>query len=378
MRATRVERLPEGTSAKEDLAVAADGVSQAATAVIDRFEPNVVFLLNGLFAAENSIRRVALERGLRAPTYEIAPRGGCLVLSQQTPAPYYDTDELWSSLSGTLLSARQRADVLALLDARARGVGAHERYFDDPEEDLARLRGRLDLPAGRPVVTLFTNVSWDSATFARDVGFSSMFDWVVHAVRRAAELPELTLIIRIHPGEEIWGTREHVEAEVLDALGRLPDNVRIVPAAEPLSSYALVDLSNLVLTYTTTLGLEAATRGKAVAVAGQTHYRARGFTIDLAGPEHLAAVLADPPGPLDEKRTELALRYAFAFFFRAMVPFPAMQSRGPWVTRVPNSEQELVVGADAYLDWICARILDGENFSLPDQLATPVKKLATP
>ena len=36
------------------------------------------------------------------------------------------------------------------------------------------------------------------------------------------------------------------------------------------------------LCYTTTVGLEAAVRGIPVAVAGETHYRGRGFTSDIA------------------------------------------------------------------------------------------------
>ena len=377
MRATRIDRLPEGPSAREDFALASDAVRRATAAILDRFQPDIVFLLNGLFAAENTIREVALRRGVRAPTYEIAPRAGCLVLSQQTPAPCYDTDALWSAVSHTPLRSEQRADVLALLDGRAQGVGAHERYFDNPEADAAELRRRLGLPDARRVVTLFTNVSWDSATFARDVGFSGMFDWIAEVVRRAAEHRDLVLIIRIHPGEELWGTRERVESELLDAVGKLPDNVRIVAAAEPVSSYALLDLSDLILTYTTTVGLEAACRGKPVAVAGDTHYRGRGFTIDIDRPDQLASVLAEPPGPLGDEHVELALRYAFAFFFRAMVPFPAMQGGPAGVTRVPATEQELAPGADPYLDWICERILDGADFALPDELAAPVPALTS-
>src|SRR6202042_1845286 len=128
MRATQIDRLPEGPSARDDFALAAEGVHVAAAAILDRFQPDIVFLLNGLFAAENTIREVALSRGLRAPTYEIAPRSGCLVLSQQTPAPYYDTDALWSDVSHSPLGSEQRSDVLALLEGRAKGVGAHERY----------------------------------------------------------------------------------------------------------------------------------------------------------------------------------------------------------------------------------------------------------
>ena len=377
MRATRIDRLPEGPSARDDFALASEGVGVAAAAILDRFQPDIVFLLNGLFAAENTIREVALRRGLRAPTYEIAPRAGCLVLSQQTPAPFYDTDALWSAVRHSPLGSEQRAHVVALLEGRARGVGAHERYFDNPEADAAELRRRLGLSDARRVVTLFTNVSWDSATFARDVGFSSMFDWIAEVVKRAADHPDLVLIIRIHPGEELWGTRERVEPELLDAVGQLPDNVRIVAAAEPLSSYALLDLSDLILTYTTTVGLEAACRGKPVAVAGETHYRGRGFTIDLDGSDQLASLLANPPGPLDDEHVELALRYAFAFFFRAMVPFPAMEGGPAGVTRVPATEQELAPGADPYLDWICERILDGGDFALPDELAAPVPALTS-
>jgi hypothetical protein len=368
MRVTRIDRLPEGPLAREDFAVAADAVARAGGAVFDDFRPDIVFLLNGLFGAESALREVALERGLRAPTYEIAPRAGCIVASQRSPAPYYDTDVLWERVRDQPLTERQRADTVALLDARAAGVGAHESYFDKPEENLDALRRHLELPSSGRVATLFTNVSWDSATFARDVGFGSMFEWIIESIRAVDGREDLTLMIRVHPGEERWGTRESVETVVREELGQLPSNVRMISASQPISSYALLALSDLVLTYTTTLGLEAAARGKPVAVAGETHYRRRGFTIDLDGPEMLSSVLRELPGPIDLSQVEQALRYAFAFFFRSMLPFPAVRARGAQVTHLPGSERDLAPGADPYLDWICDRILDGKDFDLPDEL----------
>jgi Capsule polysaccharide biosynthesis protein len=369
IRATRIERQPDGLEARADFGVASAGVQSAAAAILEEFRPEVVFLLNGLFGAERTIRELALERGLRAPTYEIAPRAGTIVLSQDTPAPYYDTDAVWRQKGDQALTQQQRAAVVRLLKDRARGVGAHERYFEAPEQEHAELRRRLGLSDQRRTVSLFTNLSWDSATVSRDVGFSSMFEWITQSVQLAGRREDVVLVVRIHPAEHSWGTREEVEAEVLDRLGSLPDNVRIVPAAEALSSYALVEISDLVLTYTTTVGLEAATRGKPVAVAGETHYRRRGFTIDVSSAADLATVLADPPGPLDEAQVELALRYAFTFFFRSMIPFPAVQSSGGWVTHVPRAAAEIAPGADPHLDWICERVLDGGEFTLPDELA---------
>jgi hypothetical protein len=368
VKATQLDLVAGAQEIAKDFAVAATGVEHAATVVLDEFAPDIVLMINGLFGAERVIRELALARGLAAPTYEFAPRGGAMVFSQDTPAPEYDVDELWARVADRPLSERQRAEVVELLNDRARGVGAHESYFERTRDDLDELRRDLGLQGRERVVSLFTNVTWDSATVGHDVGFHSMFDWVEHAVRLAGEL-ELELVVRVHPAEARWGTREHVEEVVVSRLGQVPENVRFVLAKHALSSYALLDISDLTLTYTTTVGLEAATRGKRVAVAGETHYRGRGFTTDVAGPDDLARILASGLPAPSANEVELALRYAHMFFFRAMIPFAPIESRDSKVRRLPHCAAQLEPGADAYLDWICARILDGEHFGLPDELA---------
>jgi hypothetical protein len=369
LQATRLDHIPGASAVVDDFAVAAEGVQIATRGVLDEFRPDIVLLLNGLFAAERAIREVALSRGLRAPTYEIAPRGGALVLSQDAPAPDYDMSRLWERRGEIPLTRRQREEVMALLADRARGVGAHESYFHRPEDDPDALRRRLGVAPGTRVIALFTNVTWDSATIGHDVGFRSMFDWVEQTVGLAGQFGDLMLVVRIHPAEGRWGTREEVQATVTAAVGEIPPNVRFVPADEPLSSYALLDLSEAVLTYTTTVGLEAAARGKPVGVSGDTHYRGRGFTRDLEGAEDLARFLAAAPPRLSEAEVELALRYAYTFFFRAMIPFPAVTADNGRVARIPTMPQQIAPGRDPYLDWICERILDGGDFGLPDELA---------
>jgi hypothetical protein len=369
LKATQLDRIPGAPEVASDFAVAASGVARAAETVFERFEPDVVFLLNGLFGAERVIRELALDRGVRAPTYEIAPRGGALVLSQHAAAPDYDVDQLWAAVRDRPLSDRQRSEVIALLADRAQGVGAHESYYDRPEDDPDELRRRLDLNGHERVASLFTNVTWDSATIGHDIGFASMFDWVEQAVRLAGR-QDLVLVVRIHPAEGRWGTREEVQDVILSRLGEIPANIRFVSAEDALSSYALLDISDLLLTYTTTVGLEAAVRGKHVAVAGDTHYRGRGFTTDIAGPDDLARVLRLESAPLPTQNVELAIRYAHMFFFRAMIPFPLIDAQDGKVRRFPQRASELAPGADPYLDWICERILDGGQFGLPDELAT--------
>ena len=374
LRTTRPDRVPEGAAATEDFAVGAEAVERAAMEVFDDFEPDIVFMANGLFAFERVIRRAALDRGLRAPTYEMAPRADTLVFSQDAPAPDYDTSAVWARVRDQPLTPEQDAAVTELLGNRARGVGAHERFFDATVEDRAQLRGHLRIPDRARVISLFTNLSWDSATIAHDVGYPSMFDWIEQTVRSAAGMEDLVLVVRVHPAEAHWRTRESVEHEVLRGLGAVPANVRIVGASEALSSYSLVGMSDLVLAYTTTVGLEASFGGVPVAVAGDTHYRGRGFTLDVERHEQLEHAMRTADGTLGPAQVELARRYAYTFFYRSMIPFAPVRTRGGLIVEGPGSADALRPGRDAHLDWICDRILDGGEFALPDELAGAVPR----
>jgi hypothetical protein len=362
--------VPEGAAATRDFEVAAAGIERAVEELCDEFEPDVMFMVNGLFAAEATARRVAHKRGIRTPTYEIAPRASALVFSQDEPAPSYPTDAAWREYAERPLTGAQRRAIEELLTGRQSGEGAHERYFEAAVEDRAELRRALGLAPDERIVSLFTNLSWDSATLFHDVAYRSMMDWIEDAIRAVREREGMTLVVRVHPSEAKWGTREHAEAEMSARLGSGIERVRFVAADEPLSSYTLMDESDLVLAYTSTIGLEAATRGVPVAVAGDTHYRGRGFTHDLQDGQGLREALARPPGRLDAPTVELAWRYAFTFFFRCMVPFPSVGVEGHEVVSLPGPDR-IAPGADPYLDWICDRILDGRSFVLPDELTLP-------
>jgi hypothetical protein len=367
LKSTQVEAAPRGTEMKRDFAVAASGVATSAGRVLDDFCPDTVVLLNGLFATERVFREVALSRGIRVVSYEIAPRENSLVFSAGAPAPLKDTDSAWRESRDRPLTDRQRTAIDGMLAARSKGRAAHERYYDHPVSDADRIRKELDLPSGARLITMFSNLAWDSAVIGRDVAYESMQHWIADAVSAVGELEDFVLIVRVHPAEERWGTMQPVDA----ALGELPPNVRVVAPSQPISSYALLELSDLALTYTTTVGLEAAVRGVPVAVAAKTHYRGRGFTHDLESPDSLRSLLSAREWSISEEQVELARRYAFMFFFRCMIPFPAVPMEPGRPGGAPDDVGDVRPGADPYLDFICERILSGEDFILPDELALP-------
>jgi hypothetical protein len=368
LKTTHPEQAREGAAAERDHRVAASVVHASARRVLAEFRPDLLFMVNGEFTAERVIREMALERGMRVITYEMAPRADTLFLSHDRPACEYNTDDAWAASADRPLTAEQRQTVAEMLELRSSGKGAHESYFDAAEDDETAVRGQLGIPAGARVASLFTNLSWDSAALGRDVAFPTMVDWIARAAAEAGSLEDFFLVIRIHPGEARWGTNEDIGEALLERLGSLPSNVRVVSSDQAISSYAVLDISSVVLVYTSTVGLEAAYRGLPVIVAGATHYRGRGFTCDVAEADELGAMMAKADLAMDQEQRELAERYAFTFFYRALMPFPLVPQGGGGILSVPTDPAALQPGADPYLDLVCDGVLEGHPFVVPDEL----------
>jgi hypothetical protein len=367
-RSPDITTAPDGAEALRDFTVTASGVGAATERVLDEVRPDIVLMVSGLFTAEHVLRECALARGIQVTTYEIAPRANALVFSHDAPAPLYDTRAAWEQLRDRPLTPPQKAAIEQLMGDRVRGVGAHEQYFAATESEEASIRSRLDIPPGGRIASLYSNITWDSAALDRDVGFASLVDWIEASIRAATGVADLTLVVRLHPGEQRWGSRDDIAAMMRERLGGLPANVRVVRPDEALDSYALLRMSDLVLTYATTVGLEAAVQGHRVAVAGDTHYRDRGFTIDVESADELARVLATPQGRLSDEEIDLAWRYAHLFFFRMQIPLPPVRAVSTHPTHVPGEAVDLEPGADAYLDWLCDAILHRRPLMLPDHL----------
>ena len=187
------------------------------------------------------------------------------------------------------------------------------------------MRAELGLDE-RPVVLLATNVIGDSLTLGRQVFSDSMTEWLERTAKFFAGHPEVQFVARIHPGELV--TKGPSVADVVRrALPELPSHIHLVPADARINTYDLVQIADLGLVYTTTVGMEMVMSGVPVIAAGNTHYRAKGFTLDPESWEAyfslLSQVLPDPGKYRpSQQQVELAWNYAYRFFFDYPHPFP--------------------------------------------------------
>jgi hypothetical protein len=359
-------------------------VATGLRAILDRVAPERIFMLNGTFFAENIMSALAASRGLPFSTYEKGFIHDSIVLTPGQAACYLMVPEqAWNEAREVPLTPEEAEAVDAYLGQRREGGGTLDNFWRERVEDLTRIRSELRLVAGRPLVMMFCNILWDSAVLEKDIGFASMGDWVVDGIHWAESHPEVDLVVRIHPAEVRLvnhPTRERTAELIAAHVPALPTNVRVVAADDPTSSYAFMDEAALGLVYTSTVGLEMATRGLPVLVAADTHYRGRGFTVDpLTSTEYWTEadrLLRSSPDASERQRVrELASRYAALFFFRFHQVLDAVHEEGRSRPQIRiASSRELDAGRDAVVDRLVAGILDGAVVIAPanrDGVAPP-------
>src|SRR5262249_43057737 len=285
---------------------------------------------------------------------------------------YCEIDPLWDQVKDAILTPEQEARLDDYLAARRTGLRAPVNYWPTIREDEREIRDSLKLPADRPLAVLFTNITWDSAVLGRDRVFPDMYTWVVESIRLFAALPEMQLVVRVHPAEvrmKGWETRDPVMGRLIRDFPELPPNVRVVPPTSDLSSYTLMTISQCGLAYSSTAGLEMAMEGIPVVVAGQVHYAFKGFTMDPLDPMDYARLVTDAlKAPRNATARERARRYGYALFFRYHHSFPVVSENAPDFVPTLNATDPGVLdrGGDPTLDRLCQAILSGRDFFVPE------------
>jgi hypothetical protein len=299
-----------------------------AQAWLKAHKPDVVILPNGTIQEMGVIYRVARYLNLETVTFEFSDQREHIWLAQNSEIMRHDTDALWAARGAEPLD---EAQINQLRDLYAARVDAKtwknfsRQWQETPSQGGASVRKDLNLD-DRPVILLATNVLGDSLTLGRQVFSRTMAEWVEKTVRYFAERQDVQLVIRVHPGEVLTHGTSMVTV-IKAALGEIPDHIRLIEPQEKINTYDILDITDLGLVYSTTVGLEMAMRGIPVIIAGQTHYRNRGFTSDPETWEAYFSTLDEKLTDLDsaqltQEQIELAWRYAYLFFFVFPKPFP--------------------------------------------------------
>jgi hypothetical protein len=290
--------------------------------------PEILITPNGSILEMGAVYQAARCLEIPAVTYEFGEQRGRIWLAQNREVMLQETGDLWEAYKDGALTNEQQEQVRSLYASRqnARLWENFSRLWQGlPSQGGEKVRHELGLDS-RPVVLLPANVIGDSLTLGRQIFSQNMTEWLQYTVKFFADRPDVQMVVRIHPGER-YISGPSVAQVVQEVLPVLPDHIHLVQALDPINTYDLIDIAGLGLVYTTTVGMEMAMSGVPVIVAGRTHYREKGFTLDPDSWEGYRQILESSLSTMSKQRlnrqqVESAWHYAYRYFFDYPYPFP--------------------------------------------------------
>jgi len=324
--------LREGSPDAEIYQLRLERNQTAAANTLNLFDANsydTIVIPNGSILEFGAIYQTARFLNTKVITYEFGEQRERIWLAQNDEVMRLDTTSLWKAKGEEPLSKAQEDELRDLYRAR-RGGRTWENFgrqwqtaeSKDAREELAL----LGIDTETPMVLLCTNVVGDSLALNRQVFTEGMAEWLKMTVDYFSGRSDAQLVVRVHPAELILAGNPSVEI-VSDTFPDLPENIVLIPPESKINTYDLIEMAHLGLVYTTTVGLEMAMSGVPVITAGCSHYRGRGFTHDPStSDDYLKAIDRRLAEPLDrclpDDQIELAIRYAYLFFFEYPFRFP--------------------------------------------------------
>jgi hypothetical protein len=184
--------------------------------------------------------------------------------------------------------------------------------------NLANEKTRLGIPLEKKCVTFFSNLIWDAANVSRDIAFTSFLECMTQSIEYFRDRTDVQILIRPHPAETLIGTKAGYWNLILEHFGpSLPDNVSVISADDNVNSFTVIDMTQVGVVNTSTVGLEMAIMGKQALLVAETHYRNKGFTNDITSPQHFFETIENSLEKpiLTDQQQELAKKYFYMMMF---------------------------------------------------------------
>ncbi len=338
--------------------------------IIEEYNPDIIVSTNGKTLYWAPFIEVAKLKGIDYITWEdLCLKKYGLILEKNGIAHEQRVDKIWKQeREQPLLSEDKKRVITHFEDWKKKSLLNKDTKI---ETNFLKIKNQLNLiNENRPLVSIFTNVLWDCTSIGFDKAFLGMFDWVFSVVEYAKNNPNMDFVIRAHPGEtkipeKMYRCSTPVCEEILKRYSPLPKNIKLLDSHSSISSYTLGLMSNVVMVYTSTLGLEFALLGKRPWVAADAYYSNKGFTVDLKSKEHMHQLLNDGvfENNLNKDQIELAERFAYLVRHKRIFPLPFFNKKGIFV---PPSFNVFLPGGNKIFDRLCDCILTDKFFILEE------------
>lgn len=234
--------------------------------ILEETDPASLVLFNGIMYPEAVARAVAGKRGIPTVTHEVGLKPYSAFFSHQ--------EATFREIVPHPLTPMEDRALDGYLEARRQGKFSMAGIRFWPELKSLPERVADSLSGGRQLVTVFTNVVFDTSQVHANTLYDNMFSWLEDVAQAIPAHRDTLFVVRAHPDENRPGkaSRQTV-ADWFDAAGLKGEpNALFVGPDEYVSSYELIEHSKFVTVYSSSIGLEASILGVPVLCAGRARY----------------------------------------------------------------------------------------------------------
>ena len=228
--------------------------------------PGGVFGTSGLWVAH------ARQRGLRICSFDAGSSGVAIFSTDGIACHLADIPRAFQRLKSEGSPAEHLFaydEASAEMEKRRRGVDVFTSQISGSGDGDTRHDG---------AVLLALNSSWDAAALGLHSVFADNTTWIIETVRYVLTNTSANVIVRQHPVERMsFAQTTDDYRELLQSYFGNDPRLHFIDASESINSYALLERVGLVVTYTSTIGVEAAALGKAVISPSLAYYADLGF-----------------------------------------------------------------------------------------------------
>lgn len=328
---------------------------------------NAVLMSHGIYTTWEPVVEACKQHNVNFVCYDRAKTENCINININQASPDWDFSSAWVRFAHKELTESENQLTDKYLSDRILQKGDVYSYNFSLKEQKDHLKKRLKIPENRKIVTIFTNLIWDAANVSRDIAFSSPLSCIIETLKYFEKRSDVQIVLRVHPAEKVLGTKEKYGTLVRDYFKqKLPENITIIEPEDDVNSFSVIDISDIGVVNTSTVGLEFALIGKPVLLISETNYRGKGFTYDANSSIEYFTILEkllDRP-MLKENQISLARKYFFMMMFLYQKRVPIIFRNGIFSgyasntleslskNRVMSSIVDKIFDIDAHADFI--------------------------
>jgi hypothetical protein len=251
--------------------------------------PDAVVLFNGRYPSYSGSRYAAMKLGIPTFYHERGSDNNRFIFTRQMPHSVSEMNTRLKYAGYQIMSSNE--DVTSCQNW-------FERRSIVSNTDIQKLRGLLtnhpiSNHSGFMLYSFFVSSNDEISSLPSDVYPEMYWPCQLSAILDIASLlalykPSALLAVRLHPN---LVHKNPSELEQYEAISLLPNVILFSADDTTINSYALVNLSNYVFVYCSTIGIEAAQMGKTVYTLAPTYYDLLKVTTPIRSRPHLKEII---------------------------------------------------------------------------------------